>query len=256
MEDNTWFGNRVDPMRIEASWRDKFPKTDMTGGYIGDGYPLCVDLPDKMWLRRGARYRLLGSKYTPELMEDHPSFKNDLTMKHFVLEAGSKLKEALCNADEVGNCQYAMTVTLESNLLCTGKECDADTARVVDAGGELYYEYISPACVEQAFYRNAKKVIFKDRMKDSSCANPLLPYASEACCSVADVVAYRNPDYIYDQERVMFSTAGSRCEAMGKQLCDFNYINDLDDHKKGYHWSKCQTISITIFFVFCAKYLT
>jgi len=29
-------------MKIQSGWRDKFPKTDMTGGYIGDGYPLCV----------------------------------------------------------------------------------------------------------------------------------------------------------------------------------------------------------------------
>ncbi len=230
--------NRVDPMRIEASWRDKFPKSDMLGGYIGDGYPLCVDLPAKMWLRRGAKYRLLGSKHTPELMEDDPAFKNDVTMKQFVLDAGSNLKNVLCNADSSGNCQYAMTVTLESNLDCVGDECNVDTARVVDVGGGMYYEYVSPACVEQAFYRDAKKVIFKERYQDSSCANPLLPYASEACCSVADVAAYRSPDYNFDQERVLFSTAGARCAAMGKQLCDFNYINDLDWHKKGYHWSK------------------
>jgi hypothetical protein len=24
-------------MRIQASWRDKFPKSDLSGGYIGDG---------------------------------------------------------------------------------------------------------------------------------------------------------------------------------------------------------------------------
>jgi hypothetical protein len=44
IEENTWSGNRQDPMKIQAPWRDKFPKTDMTGGYIGDRYPLCVSL--------------------------------------------------------------------------------------------------------------------------------------------------------------------------------------------------------------------
>ena len=39
---NVEHGNRHDPMRIESSWRDKFPKSDMLGGYLGDGYPLCV----------------------------------------------------------------------------------------------------------------------------------------------------------------------------------------------------------------------
>ena len=226
-------------MRIEPSWRDKFPKSDMTGGYIGDSYPLCVDLPDKMYLRKGATYRLMGSKHMPELMYDDPGFKNDSTMKKFVLEAASALKEALCNPDTSGACQYPITVTLSSNLLCTGKECEADIARVVDVGNGIHYEYVSPPCVEQAFYSGAKKIVYKDRMRDSSCANPRLPYASEACCSTADVAAYRWPDYIYDQERVKYSTAESRCDRFdGKAMCDFNYINDLDYHKKGYHWSK------------------
>ena len=42
IQQTSWSGNRHDPMKIQSGWRDKFPKTDMTGGYIGDGYPLCV----------------------------------------------------------------------------------------------------------------------------------------------------------------------------------------------------------------------
>ena len=38
VEESSWSGNRHDPMKIQPGWRDKFPKTDMTGGYIGDGY--------------------------------------------------------------------------------------------------------------------------------------------------------------------------------------------------------------------------
>jgi len=34
---------------------------DLFKGFIGDGYPLCVDLPDKQFLRIGATYRLLGN---------------------------------------------------------------------------------------------------------------------------------------------------------------------------------------------------
>ena len=44
VEESSRSGNRHDPMKTQAGWRDKFPKTDMTGGYIGDGYPLCVSL--------------------------------------------------------------------------------------------------------------------------------------------------------------------------------------------------------------------
>ena len=46
--------NRVDPMRITPQWRDKFPKSDTTRGYIGDGYPLCSDFPSKSFLKKGA----------------------------------------------------------------------------------------------------------------------------------------------------------------------------------------------------------
>ena len=37
VEEASSSGNRQDPMRIQASWRDKFPKSDLLGGYIGDG---------------------------------------------------------------------------------------------------------------------------------------------------------------------------------------------------------------------------
>ena len=52
--------NEIDPMQLKASWRDVFPKMDLNDGYIGDGYPLCVDLPARVYLRRGARFRFLG----------------------------------------------------------------------------------------------------------------------------------------------------------------------------------------------------
>ena len=46
--------NRYDPMRLEADRRDRFPKSDLANGYIGDYYPLCTDLPVRSFLRIGA----------------------------------------------------------------------------------------------------------------------------------------------------------------------------------------------------------
>jgi hypothetical protein len=192
-----------------------------------------------MFLRKGATYRLLGSSFMPELMEDDSNFKT-LGSKKFNLTASSQLGEILCNKDINGNCQYANSVTLESSLDCAGNECNTDTVRVVQVseGSDMYYEYVRPACVEQAFYANAKKVIYRARSADSSCANPLLPYASEACCEgQQDLIAERSPAYLYDQERVLYSTAAERCVAMGMQLCDFNHIEGIDEYKKGYHWT-------------------
>jgi hypothetical protein len=190
-----------------------------------------------MFLRKGAKYRLLGASILPDLMEDDPDYKTDPDIKKFVLHESSQLKAKLCNLNSDGTCQFANSVTLETNLNCVADECNADTLRVVEVIPGIHYEYVRPACVEQVFYANAKKVINKQRWDDSSCANPLLPYASEACCSTGDLTAYRSPDYLYDQERVRFDTANARCEAIGKKSCDFNDIGGLAWHKKGYHWS-------------------
>ena len=83
-EDSTT-SNKVDLMRIEPEDRDFFPKNDLYGGYIGDQYPLCVDLPSKAFLKHGATYRLLGSSSLPELMHDPIEFATDNTIQKFVL---------------------------------------------------------------------------------------------------------------------------------------------------------------------------
>ena len=181
---------------------------------------------------------MLGASHMPELIEDDQMFKNNLTLKKFILSANSSLKTALCNKDVNGKCQWRNTVTLDGNIACTGKECDADTLRVIQVSDGIHYEYVRPACVEQAFYADAKKIIYKERWSASSCANPLLPYASEACCAgTFDLQAERSPSYLYDQERVTYSTADVRCKAMGMFSCDFNEITGIDNNKKGFHWT-------------------
>ena len=37
--------SRQDPLRIEVDRHDFFPKSSLDGGWLGDRYPLCVDLP-------------------------------------------------------------------------------------------------------------------------------------------------------------------------------------------------------------------
>ena len=34
--------NRLDPMHIVPEYRDPFPKSNLNGGFIGDGYLLCT----------------------------------------------------------------------------------------------------------------------------------------------------------------------------------------------------------------------
>jgi hypothetical protein len=51
------------------------------------------------------------------------------------------------------------------------------------------------------------------------------------------LTAERAISYLYDQERVTYSTAAARCNATGLSLCDFNHITGIPPHKQGYHWT-------------------
>ena len=59
--------NFIDPSRIRATWRDVFPKMNLWSGYLGDGYPICAELPARNFLRAGATYQYLGRTSKPRL---------------------------------------------------------------------------------------------------------------------------------------------------------------------------------------------
>uniref|UniRef100_A0A7S4JX61 DUF1501 domain-containing protein n=1 Tax=Odontella aurita TaxID=265563 RepID=A0A7S4JX61_9STRA len=243
--------NRLDPMRIEARWRDKFPKRTLNGGYIGDHYPLCVDMPLDMFLRNSAKYRFLGSSRVPELMNTNPEYLDDDDTVEFVLDANSLLRDKLCEGAGV-DCSSPTKneITLEGipngALPCTGQECDVDAVRVVKVADGTYWEYVRPACVEQAFYEGAKKLSRRNtNFQGAMCANPLLPAAFEACClnsfSLTPVAHMNN---LYDDERVTLATARDRCassenaEEGNTKVCDYDSMSpEIPAHKTGYHWT-------------------
>uniref|UniRef100_A0A7S4RIT9 Uncharacterized protein n=2 Tax=Ditylum brightwellii TaxID=49249 RepID=A0A7S4RIT9_9STRA len=232
VEDGLFPTNHIDPMYIEPTHRDNFPKSDVQGGYIGDGYPLCVDLPEKMFLNKGAKYRFLGTSRDSDMGGKDIWEGQDNVVNILTLSDNSELKAQLVN--------YANDVTLDSNLGCTDAECRVDTVRVVKVG-EFYYEYIRPACVEQAFYDGAKKLMQERSSYKSVCANPALPVALGACCSrnflVSDVT-YNAEIYgdEYDSERTTYYTAEARCEAVDKITCDFDFVVS-GEYNKGFHWT-------------------
>uniref|UniRef100_A0A7S2HM24 DUF1501 domain-containing protein n=1 Tax=Helicotheca tamesis TaxID=374047 RepID=A0A7S2HM24_9STRA len=244
VEDEWGFGSHIDPMKIVPSWRDTSPKNDVLGGYIGDGYALCADLPSQMFLKKGATYRFLGRSKLSDLGgQDHNNFETDNSVVTLNLDAESPLRELLCNGTP-SSCKYANSITLETNLECVGVECNVDTIRVVEVEGH-YYEYIRPPCVEQAFYNNGKKLNQRHRWYSAVCADPSLPVASGACClpNKHDSLQYWYDATLdgqeYDGERTTYSTAEARCAAVGKVTCDFQNIPT--DHsyifKLGYHWT-------------------
>lgn len=234
--------NDVDPLRLIMSHRDMFPKTDLTGGYIGDGFPLCTDLPDKFFLRRGARYRYIGASPMPRKQHVGGRSSYGLTDNPYVhrLELhrnNSALYEVLCNraAAGGGRCRFQSDVTLNRTLACFGKECRVDSARVVKLRGagtrsngdayDVYFEHIRPACVDLSYFDGAVMVAprYGLRHGDSSrslpramCANPEQAMAFTGCCPVNATSQQRGTCvHEYTWEFVTLATAEARCLTYG-----------------------------------------
>ena len=86
----------IDPMKLDLATRDKFPKTNLVGGYIGDHVPLCEDLPSKHHLRKGATYRALGATPKPEWQDDMVSKKKTISFWFvYTLSSNSYLSSIL-----------------------------------------------------------------------------------------------------------------------------------------------------------------
>ena len=226
--------NRVDPMKIVPEWRDRFPKSDTTGGCIGDAYPICLDSPSRPFLRKGASFRFLGSSSLPELMTDPAEFATE-SVERVILDQSSSLRTLLCNEDQGGNCVFKNSVTLSDNHNCTGIECEVDAIRVVQVDTNAFYEYVPEPCINLAFCNNPVKISPRFSWEKAMCADPRLPVASEACCSLGDQVASRN--HKYSGERMFFDTAKNRCQDVSKLLCDFDRVDGENYLKTGYFWT-------------------
>ena len=210
--------NRIDPMKIEEKWRDVFPKMGLGQQYIGDGYPLCADRPDHHFLKRGAKYILLGENPLPELQRDNKAWAlHSAGAVRFVADPMGDLNKALCGFTGEPNspCMYPPVVTLTENLMCAGNECSLDTVRVVEVTGGVFYEYVPLPCVHQAFFENAQKI--KKKSLDAGaawmCADPRIPAASTACCfKGGSFFAYES----YWGEMTKASTAQAKCVQQAK----------------------------------------
>ena len=144
--------------------RDPYPKMDLHSHHLGDGYPLCVQLPASHFLLRGARYRLRGySPSTSEPVPNTPVSADRLAADaHLPLDAASALSRALCGAgDGGGPCTFPGEVLLPRTVQCHGVECDVHSVRLVNVsephglasgGRSVFYEYLRPPCVHLAFF--------------------------------------------------------------------------------------------------------
>ncbi|GMH88299.1 hypothetical protein TrST_g6936 [Triparma strigata] len=203
--------NVIDPMQINFEWRDRFPKRALDGKFIGDGYPLCRDLPSQAFLKVGARYSYLGSSFKPR--KQHYGFDEDESTDSsfaFTLDSSSPL--------------YAKLAALQSehelteNLQCFGAECSLETLKVVRVGN-VYYEYLRIPCVEQAFVDNGfAHPITTEYRKDAICVDGRLPLASGGCCAsngMGTNVECSNMRF----EKTSWATVQDRCAAESEAIC-------------------------------------
>ena len=175
------YNNRIDPMRINVEWRDRLPKMGLDRRYVGDGFPLCSDLPEKHFLHVGATYRLLGSKPAPELQVDPIEWREGISAGGLELEPESELYKVLCGQSNDGLCNFDSTVVLNKTIQCTNRECTVDTVRVVEIEG-VFYEYERRACVHLAYYNDAKTIFPRLDWNNAMCADPRVESGSVACC--------------------------------------------------------------------------
>jgi hypothetical protein len=244
-----WFmENRVDPMLIDGKWRDPFPKADLLGGYIGDKYPLCNDLPKRQFLRKGAVYRLQGSWNMPEMQYDPPSWKN-MDRKYFELENVSGLFRYLCNSNDIsGTCDFRPEIHLTENLSCIGLECKVENVRLVKVQ-DVYYEYVRPACIELSFHETEDLKLIVDPQSDTAmCLHRQIDdIAHDACCRQGNTMA-RN-FCKFSGQRKSFDFASDQCnEFTDAGMCAWNGIFAtspcrLDSLPVQYHWTdqSCET---------------
>jgi uncharacterized protein (DUF1501 family)/uncharacterized protein (DUF1800 family) len=124
--------NLIDPLDVVPEWRDAYPKPDLLGGYFGDHYPLCAELPARHFLRQGAEWRFLGTSTEPQLTQRGAWDEGFGSRVRLVLDPAGGLFDELCNAATPGGkCRHRSVLTLSRDVSCTSQECAVDTLKVV-----------------------------------------------------------------------------------------------------------------------------
>eukprot|EP00934_Nitzschia_sp_Nitz4_P009264 Nitzschia sp. Nitz4//scaffold316_size20630//7257//13186//NITZ4_008656-RA/size20630-snap-gene-0.2-mRNA-1//1//CDS//3329547514//9254//frame0 len=217
--------NLVDPMDFRENVKDFFPKLGINNQYVGDGYPLCSDIPHQHFLTVGATFHLLGSSSEPRLRSKVYTWKY-ADPKRISLEATSELAKALCGGSTT-SCNPAATTTLNAEVKCVGIECLIDEPQTFEAAPGVWFEYIRPPCVNQAFFDNAKTTRNVYQLY-GLCSNPLNRDHSALCCLASDLDNPNpvvNPNLgrniLFSSERVTYEEAERRCNAIGgAAVCD------------------------------------
>ena len=240
-------GNFFDPMQIKAEWRDFFPKRALDKGFIGDGYPLCADLPSKNeFLMPGATYVNTGAHSDEGEWYDRDAASDRGVREQFTPSntGSSQLFNTLCSRiSSTEPCQFPDIIKVTNPIQCNGDECDIDFIRVVKlvdlvSNKVNYYTYQRQPCVRLTFFNEGKVTVDVKSLQESvntpsrinrvyQCANPHAKAAGATCCNSDGTVQelpYKrsgNPTACnFALEFMSYNTTKNRCKALGWQVCD------------------------------------
>jgi cullin-associated NEDD8-dissociated protein 1 len=211
--------NSLDTMFINPLEHDSFPKNGLDGSHIGDGYPLCKRLPKRSFLKKGAKFRFLGSSYNSPLMHVRKSL--------FSLHLDSELYKVLCNPQIDGKCSFKSIIALNENLNCFGGECELDTIRTVEISvnslEKVYYEFIQFPCVELEFPDSGVTSVSNYKTQ-SICIDKESYRASPMCCHKSGNLNSASLNVNYFGEVSGYELAESRCSTLNKTICGSGFV--------------------------------
>ena len=128
---------------------------------------------------------------------------------------------------------------LSADIPCNGEECAIHEPRTLQAAPGMWFEYVKPPCVNQAFYDNAQTIRRRSRWRGGYlCGNPEALDGAVICCNSSRTDYWRDTEdwrqELFAGERVPLSTAIERCTSgegsnnLGRNLCIDPYAPDED----------------------------
>lgn len=219
--------NYVDPLKIEPEWRDSLPKLGLYNNgerqYIGDGYPLCSDLPERHFLKPGATYVLLGSISSPKY-HSAPDFGESPAASPLMQldETDSALYAKLCDEDSgTQRCRFPSKVVLDEELRCFGEECDIEAPQLVQVEPGIQYEYLRIPCVFQSYFVDGKAVGRLNHKEEAlfSCAEQKNQVGCVACCGPEANIFVPEDLGRFIGERMSYASAEQICSTRDLSMC-------------------------------------
>lgn len=201
--------------------------------YVGDGYPLCADLGPQPFLKKGAMFRLLGSRKRPQLLHEAAATIGGVELERLILDSGSGLVSKLCRSgrsnEDDSPCSPAVTVVLDEDVDCTGLECELQDLRSFsfEVDGDTWFEYVRDPCVHFSFFASAKTVKQRYPQNTGMCGDPSTLAASVVCCDSSSTKHGIREEH-FAGERFSFSSAVERCKTAGRDICIDPFPHHID----------------------------